>query len=375
MFKKRRLIVSWFLSLTLIITFNFSNSTNAAFATKSVTYLALGDSLAVGQNPYMRLGKGYTDILSEDLKRIGFLQSFSKQYAFSGYTSQRVLEDIFNDVKKGTGETIGIRGNIAKADVITLDAGANDLLRKMKRTEEGLFIEPTVLAEVLIQVETNLEDILEEINTLNPDAKVYVMGYYNAYPYLPTEQQNQFLPILDQLNAAIQNATNSEGAIYVPTKDAIAVNPKVYLPNSKDIHPGLSGYKTIANEFWKVVYPEITHHYKNSIFVNGVYQTFEQDPVIINGRTLVHVRGVFDDLGAEVSWDNKTRSVIIKKDTDVIKLFIDSNKVYKNGKLLQIDVSAKIINDRTMIPLRFISESIGATVEWEPVTRNAFIAN
>jgi hypothetical protein len=109
--------------------------------------------------------------------------------------------------------------------------------------------------------------------------------------------------------------------------------------------------------------------------VNGIYQTFEQDPVIINGRTLVYVRGVFDDLGAEVSWDNKTRSVIIKKGTDVIKLMVDSNKVYKNGKLLQIDVSAKIINDRTMILLRFISESIGATVEWEPVTRNVFIAN
>lgn len=84
---------------------------------------------------------------------------------------------------------------------------------------------------------------------------------------------------------------------------------------------------------------------------------------------------MFDDLGAEVSWDQKSRSVIIKKDTDMIKLLVDSNKVYKNGKLLQIDVSAKIINDRTMIPLRFISESIGATVEWDPATKNAFIAH
>ncbi|MCM3733442.1 stalk domain-containing protein [Fictibacillus nanhaiensis] len=373
--KKKSQIVSLFFSLTLVITLIFPNLANAESTTKQVTYLALGDSLAAGQNPYMRLGKGYTDMLAEDLKKIGFLNSFSKLYAISGYTSQRVLEDILNDVKKGTGDTIGIRGNIAKADVITLDAGANDLLRKMKRTDEGLSIDPDVLAQVLTQVESNIEYILEEIHTLNPEAKVYVMGYYNAYPYLPTEQQEQFLPILNQLNTAIQDAANREATVYVPTKDSIAVNPKAYLPNSKDIHPGLSGYKTITAEFWKVVYPDVTNNYKNSIFVNGIYQTFEQDPVIIKGRTLVHVRGVFDDLGAEVSWDNKTRSVIIKKGNDVIKLMVDSNKVYKNGKLLQIDVSAKIINDRTMIPLRFISESFGATVEWEPVTRNAFIAN
>jgi lysophospholipase L1-like esterase len=371
---KKRLMFSLFISFSLILTLFFPNQTNAAIVTKQSTYLALGDSLAAGQTPYFKMGKGYTDMLAEDLKKIGFLDSFSKQYAFSGYTSQKVIEDIQNDVKKGSGDTIGIRGNLAKADIITLDAGANDLLRKMKRTDEGLFIDPTVLAEVLTQVNANIENILEEINTLNPQAKVYVMGYYNAYPYLPVEQQEQFLPILDMLNETIQAAAATGQATYVPTKDAIAINPKTNLPNPSDIHPGLKGYEVIADEFWKVVYPDVTNKLTNSIFVNGIYQTFEQDSVIIGGRTLIHVRGVFDDLGADVSWDQKARAVIIKKGTDVIKLMVDSNKVYKNGKLLQIDVSAKIINNRTMIPLRFISESIGATVEWDPHTKNAFIA-
>jgi lysophospholipase L1-like esterase len=362
------------MSFALLITIIFPYQSNASGPTQQSTYLALGDSLAAGQTPYFKMGKGYTDMLAEDLKKIGFLDSFSKQYAFSGYTSQKVLEDIQNDVKKGPGDTIGIRGNLAKADVITLDAGANDLLRKMKRTDEGLSIDPVVLAEVLTQVNANIEDILSEIHTLNPQAKVYVMGYYNAYPYLPAEQQEQFLPILNMLNDTIQDAAVTGQATYVPTKDAIAINPKTNLPNPSDIHPGLKGYEVIADEFWKVVYPDVTNKLTNSIFVNGIYQTFEQDPVIIGGRTLIHVRGVFDDLGAVVSWDQKTRAVIIKKGTDVIKLMVDSNKVYKNGKLLQIDVSAKIINNRTMIPLRFISESIGATVEWDPHTKNAFIA-
>ncbi len=359
--------------LAFIITLIFPNSTNAASTTKQLTYLALGDSLAAGQTPYFKIGKGYTDMMAEDLKEIGFLHSFSKQYAFSGYTSQKVLQDIQNDVRKGTNDVTGIRGNITKADMITLDAGANDLLRKMKRTDDGLSIEPEALNEVLTGVNANIEEILNEIQILNPDAKVYVMGYYNAYPYLPTDQQEQFLPILDELNNTIKNATEKENATFVPTKNTIAINAKTYLPNSSDIHPGLKGYEAIAKEFWKVVYPDVTDHHRDSIFVNGIYQMSDQPLVIIKGRTLVHVRGVFKDLGADVSWDQKTRAVIIKKDTDIIKLFVDSNKAYKNGKLLPIDVSAKIINGRTMIPLRFISESIGATVKWDNETKNVFI--
>ncbi|MGM0805753.1 MAG: stalk domain-containing protein [Bacillota bacterium] len=361
------------MSLVIIITLIFPYPTTAQTTTNQQTYLALGDSLAAGQTPYLKIGKGYTNMIAENLKEIGFLHSFSKQYAFSGYTSQKVLQDIQNDVRKGTNDTTGIRGNIAKSDVITLDAGANDLLRKMKRTDQGLSIEPEALNEVLTGVNANIKEILNEIEILNPEANVYVMGYYNAYPYLPKEQQEQFLPILDELNDTIQNVTEKENATFVPTKNAIAVNAKTYLPNPSDIHPGLKGYEAIAKEFWKVVYPDVTNHHRDSIFVNGIYQMSDQPLIILKGRTLVHVRGVFKDLGADVNWDQKTRAVIIKKDSDIIKLFVDSNKAYKNGKLLPIDVSAKIINGRTMIPLRFISESIGAPVKWDNETKNVFI--
>lgn len=375
--KKKSVFVSLFLSFALLFSLFLSNeiTVHAETETEPVTYLALGDSLAAGQTPYFKIGKGYADLLAEDLKEIGFLTSFSKQYAFSLYTSQRVLEDIVNDVRKGKDDTIGIRANIAEADLITLDAGANDLLQKMKRTDGGLYISPADLSQVLTQVESNIKAILEEINTLNPDAHVYVMGYYNAYPYLPTDQQEQFLPILNELNDTIKEAAISKGGVYVPTKDSMEVNIKVNLPNPSDIHPSVKGYEKIAGEFWKVVLPTVTNDSREAIYVNGVYQTFDQDPVYINGRTLVHVRGVFDDLGATVSWDSKTNSVIIKKGSDVIKLELNSNKAYKNGVLFNIDASAKVINNRTMIPLRFISESIGAKVKWDAGTGNIFIAN
>ncbi|MFE1242993.1 stalk domain-containing protein [Fictibacillus sp. NPDC058756] len=375
--KKNSFFVSWFLSFTLLFSLFLSNETtvHAETETEPVTYLALGDSLAAGQTPYFKIGKGYTDLLADDLDEIGFLTSFSKQYAFSLYTSQRVLDDIVNDVRKGKDDTIGIRANIAKADMITLDAGANDLLQKMKRTDDGLYINPADLSVVLKQVESNIKAILEEVKILNPNAHVYVMGYYNAYPYLPADQQEQFLPILNELNETIKEAAISKGGVYVPTKDAIAVNVKVNLPNPSDIHPSVKGYEKIAEEFWKIVLPAITNQSREAIYVNGLYQTFDQDPVYIKGRTLVHVRGVFDDLGATVSWDSKTNSVIIKKGSDVIQLELNSNKAYKNGVLFNIDASAKVINNRTMIPLRFISESIGAKVKWDAGTGNIFIAN
>jgi lysophospholipase L1-like esterase len=375
--KKNSVFVSLFLSFTLLFSLFSSNVTtvHAETETEPVTYLALGDSLAAGQTPYFKIGKGYADLLADDLDEIGFLTSFSKQYAFSLYTSQRVLDDIVNDVRKGKDDTIGIRANIAKADMITIDAGANDLLQKMERTDEGLSINPADLSVVLTQVESNIKAILGEINSLNPEAKVYVMGYYNAYPYLPADQQEQFLPILNELNEVIKEAAINEGGVYVPTKEAMAANVKVNLPNPSDIHPSVKGYEKIAGEFWKVVLPAITNQSRDAIYVNGLYQTFDQDPVYINGRTLVHVRGVFDDLGATVSWDSKTNSVIIKKGTDVVKLELNSNKAYKNGVLFNIDASAKVINNRTMIPLRFISESIGAKVKWDAGTGNIFIAN
>ncbi|MCM3718511.1 stalk domain-containing protein [Fictibacillus phosphorivorans] len=364
--KKKSAFVTLFLSVALLFSLFLSNLTpvNAQAETRPVTYLALGDSLAAGQTPYLKIGKGYTDLLAEDLDEIGFLTAFSKQYAFSGYTSKRVLEDIRNDVRKGKGDTTGIRAHITVADIITLNTGANDLLQKIKRTEEGLSIDPADLSKVLTEVESNIKAILEEIHILNPHAHVYVMGYYNAYPYLPVNQQEQFLPILNELNDTIKEAVISKGGVYVPTKEVIAVNVKVNLPNPSDIHPSVKGYEKIGGEFWKVILPTITNHSREAIYVNGLFQTFDQDPVYINGRTLVHVRGVFDDLGATVSWDSKTNSVIIKKGIDVVKLELNSNKAYKNGVLFNLDASAKVINNRTMIPLRFISESIGAKVKW-----------
>lgn len=94
---------------------------------------------------------------------------------------------------------------------------------------------------------------------------------------------------------------------------------------------------------------------------------------IVQGRFLVPMRGIFENLGASVDWDGQTRTVTgIKGDISVI-LTIDQKIAYVNGKLVELDVPATIINGSTFVPTRFVSESLGANVLWDGENRKATI--
>lgn len=99
----------------------------------------------------------------------------------------------------------------------------------------------------------------------------------------------------------------------------------------------------------------------------------DQDPVIIEGRTLVPVRGVFEALGAEVEWIGETRQVLVKSPDTEVQLTLDSNQYFVNGEEKYLDVPASLINDRTMVPVRAISESLGCSVEWDGNTNTVII--
>lgn len=107
------------------------------------------------------------------------------------------------------------------------------------------------------------------------------------------------------------------------------------------------------------IYPEI------SVKVDGDKVYFDQLPQIVNDRTLVPLRAIFEALGAEVNWDGTTRTVTGIKGETTVKLTIDSDQLYVNGTAKTIDVPATIINDRTMVPARAVSEALGCLVEWQ----------
>jgi polygalacturonase len=110
------------------------------------------------------------------------------------------------------------------------------------------------------------------------------------------------------------------------------------------------------------------------VVLNGDTLSFDVPPIIENGRTLVPLRAIFEAMGANVSWEDTTRTVTATKENTEIKLTI-GGQAYKNGQLVTLDVPAKIINDRTMVPLRFVSESFGCQVVWDNTTQTIAITS
>jgi len=123
----------------------------------------------------------------------------------------------------------------------------------------------------------------------------------------------------------------------------------------------------------------LTSLYANSritVIANGEEIAFQgQGPVIIDGRVLVPVRGVFEALGFEVDWDGDARVATITRGRDVIIITIGSATFTTNGIAHNLDVPAQIIDGRTLVPIRFPLESVGYNVSWDSQARTARITS
>lgn len=96
-------------------------------------------------------------------------------------------------------------------------------------------------------------------------------------------------------------------------------------------------------------------------------------PEIINGRTLVPIRAIIESFGGTVSWDATTRAVHLTMADDTIVLFIDGTVAYLNDNAEALDVPPAIINERTMLPIRFIAEGFNLGVAWDNKTQTVSI--
>lgn len=96
-------------------------------------------------------------------------------------------------------------------------------------------------------------------------------------------------------------------------------------------------------------------------------------PVIINDRILLPVRAVVEEMGGAVGWNDDTQEVTLSYNNDEIKLTIDSPIAYLNGIEQTLDTAPVVINDRTMLPIRFIAESFKFDVDWTQDTQTVTI--
>lgn len=112
-----------------------------------------------------------------------------------------------------------------------------------------------------------------------------------------------------------------------------------------------------------------------TLSVNGTNVECDVPPQIIEDRTLVPLRAAFESLGAAIIlWDESTSTVHAQSDDgSAIALQIGSKKLFKENKVSEMDVPARIIDGRTMVPIRAIAECLGCTVEWVGETRTVKI--
>jgi lysophospholipase L1-like esterase len=219
------------------------NGMASAQSCEKIDYVAMGDSLSVGYTPYGTIDNSYTDFIAMKLEGEGVLGSY-QNFGEIRYTTADVLASI--DYTNPQNSEIILA--VSNAELITVDIGANDILDLIP----VLMADPTQAPGVIQNVAENLAEIILTLKAINPNVKIYIMGYYNAFRYWPGELQQQVIPLVKGLNSAINQVADATGVTYVDTYTIMDKHSRQYLPED-DIHPGLLGYKAIEREFWSFI--------------------------------------------------------------------------------------------------------------------------
>jgi hypothetical protein len=100
--------------------------------------------------------------------------------------------------------------------------------------------------------------------------------------------------------------------------------------------------------------------------VNNAYKSNDTTPIIINNRTMVPIRFIAENLGANVKWYENTKTIVIEDDEKQLSMTIDK-------KLEDFDTAPIILNNRTLVPIRYVSQKLGANVLWFPSNKSIYI--
>ena len=118
-----------------------------------------------------------------------------------------------------------------------------------------------------------------------------------------------------------------------------------------------------------------------TVTINGYAVEFDVPPQIIDGRTMVPMRKIFESLGANVNWIEEKSLVVATYKASIITMPIGENSfsvtdvLTDETRVVELDVPPMIINGRTLVPARAVSEAIGKTVNWNGNTRTVIITD
>ena len=126
-----------------------------------------------------------------------------------------------------------------------------------------------------------------------------------------------------------------------------------------------------------IAFPALTYAQSNiQVKLDGNYVKFSgQEPTVINNRTMVPLRGIFENLGYSIEWDADTKTATLKKDNKSISIQTGADSFSVNGVGKKLDVPAQILNGSLMLPLRAIGEAAGLSVVWDSNSKTVVMTN
>lgn len=235
------------LSFVLIAILTISSVWTPATYAKSgkIDYVALGDSLAAGHTPYgEKIGRGFTDIISEELAKKDMLASFNKDFAMTGETSVGLLETL---------KRAEVQQAIKDAELVTIISGANDFIDEMYNpVDESVNADLAKATALLNKVAGNLTAAIQQVKALNSEADIYLFGYYFPLPHIADDGVKQQMKLaFNFVNSRMTEIAKSEGVHFVEIASTFDVNGATFLENPKDIHPNEAGYQVLADQFFQ----------------------------------------------------------------------------------------------------------------------------
>lgn len=251
-----------------------------------------------------------------------------------------------NDGDKGNGKDNGKpdEGTIKNVTVALYTYGQED---------------PATVIDSLLSNHVKMSKIMRVINEISNDES----GKYSDLPAGALQAYTDAIQAkLASTQVELQEKIDSLSELtdlYTKTGDlekAINAQKKAIMADYKNI----LSYKKLGEVFNKKGDKDI------KVFTVGEQVYFDVQPVIESDRTLVPIRAIAESLKSDVQWDEATQTITITKDGNVVKLVLGSDTAYVNGKEVKLDVPAKTLNNRTLVPVRFVSEALNKTVDWEP---------
>ena len=211
-----------------------------------INYVTLGDGLSKGINPYGEVGYGYSNYLSEYLKKENNLKDYINEFTDTDYRISDVISDIaVNKRVMHNDSNINIRSVLRESDLVTISIGFNDLIKIFSINNIGTVLEnKTLLEKEILYVANNYDAALTTIRKY-AKSDVIVIGFYNPYQYLNT-YKSDIDYYIKKLNSLILEICKKHNVKFIDLYNVF--NDKLeYLPNPNSIYPTEHGYREIFN--------------------------------------------------------------------------------------------------------------------------------